>query len=94
MATKTYIEGSPQARSGEERLDPAAREEERVQLRLRLVAGVPLEELDRSERTITELTDAGLVLIVDGALVLTRRGLLLQSEVAIRLGDAPRPLPV
>jgi putative oxygen-independent coproporphyrinogen III oxidase len=89
---RTYIDRAPGARGGEERLDPVAVNEEWLQLRSRLVAGIPTGRL--SERTVDagtvvrELGAAGLVQGRDDALVLTRRGLLLQSAVAVRLAEA------
>ena len=85
---RTYIERSPDARAGAEVLDAAARAEERMQLRLRLVAGVPLDELTADRDVLRRLTGAGLVTVTGGRLVLARRGLLLQSEVAIQLAGA------
>jgi len=80
-----YMDRSPDARAGGESLAAAERTEERVQLRLRLVAGVPLDELNATPAALNGLVDAGLATLSDGRLVLTRRGLLLQSEVALRL---------
>ncbi|MBI4729957.1 MAG: hypothetical protein HY775_10755 [Acidobacteria bacterium] len=78
------------ARAGEEHLDPAARAEEWLQLRLRLIEGVDLAEararLGRDLRADAGvLREAGLVRIAGGRLTLTRRGLLLENEVALRL---------
>ena len=89
-APRTYIERAPDARAGEERLDPPARDDEWLQLRLRLVAGLDLDEAER--RTGRELTSsandlraAGLLTDRRDRIEPTHRGLLLQSEIALRL---------
>ena len=87
---RTYIERAPHARAGEERLDPASRRAEWLQLRLRLVAGLDVRDaearLGRDLGTFVEgLERDGLVTCDGGVIVLTRRGLLLESEVALRL---------
>ncbi|MBI4729985.1 MAG: radical SAM family heme chaperone HemW [Acidobacteria bacterium] len=88
---RAYAADPRAARAGEERLDPAARAEEWLQLRLRLIEGVDLAEararLGRDLRADAEvLREAGLVRVAGGRLTLTRRGLLLENEVALRLG--------
>ena len=89
-APRTYIERAPDARAGEERLDPAARAAERLQLRLRLIAGVDIEEISAiADRDLSVEVDAlerdGLVRLDGARLAPTRRGLLLGSEIALRL---------
>lgn len=88
---RAYAADPGAAREGEERLDEAARAEEWLQLRLRLVEGVPLAEaagrLGRDLRPAAEaLLGAGLVTVEGDLLALTRRGFLLENEVALRLG--------
>jgi hypothetical protein len=68
-----------------ERLDPAARELESLQLALRTRDGVPAAALPDSGEL------AGLVARRAGRAVLTRRGRLLANEVAIRLQPPPGP---
>lgn len=81
----TYIARSPEARAGEERLDAGGRRAERLQLLLRLVAGIDREDLATNGADLEALVDAGLIRALDGRILLTRRGLLLESEVAVRL---------
>ena len=83
---RSYIERSPDARAGEERLDAATRRSERLQLRLRLVAGMPVDELGLGADP-APIVGAGLATIDGDRFILSRRGLLLQSEVALRLGE-------
>jgi len=66
-----------------ERLDPAARELESLQLALRTRDGVPAAALPDSDEL------AGLVERRAGRAVLTRRGRLLANEIAIRLQPPP-----
>ena len=87
---RTYIERAPYAQAGEERLAEAARHDEWLQLRLRLIAGLDVAhasvKLGRDlSPSIADLEQAGLVTRGGGVARLTRRGLLLQSEVALRL---------
>lgn len=89
-APRTYIERAPEARAGEERLDEAARDDEWLHLRLRLVAGFDVDEAARRigrdlSPALEYLANAGLVTRTSGTAGLTRRGLLLQSEVALRM---------
>jgi oxygen-independent coproporphyrinogen-3 oxidase len=89
-APRTYIERAPDARAGEERLTEAARGDEWLQLRLRLVAGLDVDEAARRvgrdlSPALEYLERAGLVTRADRLARLTRRGLLLQSEVALRI---------
>ncbi|MEX2555891.1 MAG: radical SAM family heme chaperone HemW [Actinomycetota bacterium] len=89
-APRTYIERAPDARAGEERLAEAARHDEWLQLRLRLVAGLDIDEASRRtgrdlSPALEHLERAGLVALANGVAKLTRRGLLLQSEVALRM---------
>jgi len=88
---RAYVDTPADARDGEERLDPVARAEEWLALRLRLVEGISLGEAERrTGRPLrieaAALQQAGLVNLDRDHLALTRRGLLLESEVAIRLG--------
>jgi oxygen-independent coproporphyrinogen-3 oxidase len=85
-----YIERAASAVAGDERLDPGARAEEWVQLRLRLIEGLDVREAEevlgrRLGAEVRLLDQAGLVRVEEGHLTLTRRGLLLESEVALRL---------
>jgi len=87
---RTYIERAPDAQAGEERLERAARLDEWLQLRLRLVGGLGVEDAVRRlgrdlSPALKYLEGAGLVTCIDGRARLTRRGLLLQSEVALRM---------
>jgi putative oxygen-independent coproporphyrinogen III oxidase len=79
--------GTPPEAAGE-RLDPADRQLEALQLMLRTRDGVPADRLDPEEVP-------GLVEPRDDRLVLTRAGRLLANEVALRLrpaaGASPRP---
>jgi oxygen-independent coproporphyrinogen-3 oxidase len=86
---RAYIDRAPDARAGGESLDARTRYAERIELVLRLVAGVPLAELDADAETLDRLRHDGLAELDDESLVLTRRGLLLQSEVSTRLALAP-----
>lgn len=88
---RAYVDDPRHARDGDERLDPAARASEWLALRLRLVEGIDIPEAEaRTDRSlgpdIASLEAAGLVAVEGDRLSLTRRGLLLESEVAIRLG--------
>jgi len=65
--------------AGEERLDPATRAREALELSLRTKAGVPAERI-RWDDDIAELVE-----VSDGRAVLTPRGRLLANEVALRL---------
>lgn len=85
---RAYVERPRAARAGEERLDPAARAEEWLQLRLRLVEGLDLAEAEaRLGRPLDPrpAVSAGLAGVRSGRVALTRRGLLLESEVVLRL---------
>ena len=89
---RAYIARAPGVRDAGERLSPEARAGEWLQLRLRLVSGVPLAEMRAMTATpldldgeLETLAALGLVSVADDRLVLTRRGLLLESEVARRL---------
>ena len=82
---RAYIDRSPAARADGEHLDLATRRSERTELLLRLVAGMEREELDPDAETLNGLRAEGLVGVRGGRIVLTRRGLLLQNEVALRL---------
>jgi oxygen-independent coproporphyrinogen-3 oxidase len=86
---RAYIEKAPGARAGGESLDAVTRKTERIELLLRLVAGAPVSELEANAETFDRLAADGLIEIHDDTLVLTRRGLLLQSEVSLRLALAP-----
>lgn len=87
---RTYLDRAADPRAGEERLEAAVRAEEWLALRLRLVAGLDLGEasarLGRDLRPAArEIASAGLALLEGDRFTLTRRGLLLESEVAVRL---------
>lgn len=87
---RAYTSAPEAAREGEEVLDTAGRAAEWLQLRLRLIDGVDLDEIFRHAGgdpmpAVRRLVEAGLVRIKGGRLKLTRRGLLLESEVALRL---------
>ena len=84
---RAYIGRSPSPRANGEHLDAATRSAERTELRLRLVAGMPRDGLD--EHALKRLVSDGLIELDGDRLVLTRRGLLLQSEVSLRLALAP-----
>ena len=89
-APRTYIERAPDARAGDERLDPRARDDEWLQLRLRLVAGLDVAEAQRRVgrdlgTAIDRLRRAGLLTDRDGRIEPTRRGMLLGSEIAADL---------
>jgi oxygen-independent coproporphyrinogen-3 oxidase len=95
---RTYIERAADPREGEERPDPAS---EWLMLRLRLVEGLELSEACAATGTdlgshSQDLIRLGLVEVCEGRLSLTRRGMLLENEVALRLGSSalsPLPLP-
>lgn len=79
--------------AGSEELGGAVRAREWLQLRLRLVDGVDLSEAARVlDRDVSSLVDplvaAGLVVVRGDVMKLTPRGLLLENEVALRLGAA------
>ncbi len=85
-----YAADPERAREGEERLDAAERAREWVILRLRLVEGLDLSEaggrLGRDlHAEVAGLESGGLVRLEGERMTLTRRGLLLESEVALRL---------
>jgi oxygen-independent coproporphyrinogen-3 oxidase len=82
---RAYIDRSPDTRADGEQLDRSTRSNERIQLLLRLIGGTPLDELRPDPSTLHSLAEDGLVWVRDGRIILTRRGLLLQSEVAARL---------
>ncbi len=87
---RAYAADPTHARDGEERLDAHARRTEWLQLRLRLIDGLDLTEASRRLRwdltaRASELQRAGIVEIDGELLRLTRRGLLLENEVALRL---------
>lgn len=87
---RTYVDDPTRAREGEERLGGAAREAEWLQLRLRLIDGVDLREAEQRlgrELHIAAgyLQENGLVAVDGERLRLTRRGMLLENQVAIRL---------
>ena len=89
-APRTYIERAPDSRAGEERLGPYARDDEWLQLRLRLVAGLDVDEAERRmgrdlAAAVDALRAAGLLTGRADRIEPTRRGLLLQSEIALRL---------
>jgi putative oxygen-independent coproporphyrinogen III oxidase len=89
---RTYIERSPAARAGEERLARAARAEEWLVLRLRLVAGLDLDEASAATGrdlagVVRKLEREGLAEVRDGRVVASRRGLLLGSEIALAVAD-------
>ncbi|MGI8663741.1 MAG: radical SAM family heme chaperone HemW [Acidimicrobiales bacterium] len=76
------IESGTAAEGGAEELDKPTRDFERLELALRTTQGVPTEALPTKE-----LGD--LVVVDGGRAVLTLRGRLLASEVALRLRSAP-----
>jgi putative oxygen-independent coproporphyrinogen III oxidase len=83
---RAYLARSPEVRAGEERLDDAARAEEWLMLRLRLVEGLDLAEASRRlgldlRAPSRALAALGLARPDPDRLVLTRRGILLLSEV-------------
>ena len=66
-----------------EDLDAATRVRERLMLAARCGAPVPLAELD--ERAATALAAAGLVVVRDGTIRVTRKGRYVADEVCVRL---------
>lgn len=88
---RAYAADPSSARDGFEELDSAARAREWLQLRLRLVDGVDLREaaavLGRDLATAS-IEEAGLAVVRGDVMSLTPRGLLLENEVALRLGAA------
>jgi putative oxygen-independent coproporphyrinogen III oxidase len=87
---RTYIERATNPREGEECPDAA---EEWLMLRLRLVEGIDLSETPQTAcRTFHDraraLEGLGLASLRGDQLTLTRRGMLLESEVAVRLGGS------
>lgn len=87
---REYLERPRAARAGEESLDAATRAEEWLQLRLRLTEGVGRAEAERRlgrplGPALEVLCGAGLVEPRADRILLTRRGLLLQQEVCLRL---------
>ncbi|HEX9696660.1 MAG TPA: coproporphyrinogen-III oxidase family protein, partial [Actinomycetota bacterium] len=88
---RAYAADPAAARDGSETLDDAGRAREWLQLRLRLVDGVDLPEAARRlghELATNPVERAGLATRNGDALVLTRRGILLENEVVLRLGAA------
>jgi oxygen-independent coproporphyrinogen-3 oxidase len=81
------ITAGGRAPAGEERLSPAERQRERLELALRTRAGVPTSAF--APATADELVGAGLLDALGEHLVLTRRGRLLANEITCRLRDAP-----
>jgi putative oxygen-independent coproporphyrinogen III oxidase len=76
----------------EDRISPAADRNERLMLGLRTRDGVPLEGLTPPQRReVAELLRRRLAVTRGGRLVLTSRGLLLESAVAERLFEARSP---
>ena len=70
----------------EDRFDPVADRNERIMLGLRTARGIPLELIDPSRAgEVAALRRRRLAVVRDGRLVLTSRGLDLQSAVAERL---------
>ncbi|GAC1414288.1 MAG: radical SAM family heme chaperone HemW [Actinomycetota bacterium] len=89
----TYMENASNPRAGFEELDEQTRANEWLQLQLRLVAGVRVEDAEQRlgislTEQIRNLVNDGLATLDAGYLRLTLRGLLLESDVAIRLGAA------
>ncbi len=87
---RAYIERSPAVRAGQERLDDATRAAEWLQLRLRLVAGANLADASAAlgrdlSSAAADLGDSGLLINRAGRIEPTRRGLLLGSEIALRM---------
>lgn len=78
------VESGEDASVGEEILDGPARTQEALELGLRTRAGVPLGSLDLGDPALE-----GLVVESGDRLVLTPRGRLLTSEVALRLRVEP-----
>ncbi len=90
----TYMEHAADPTAGSEALTDAQRADEWLQLHLRLLEGVDLQEASRQmsrdlRPAAEELKAAGLAGIHDGRLILTRRGLLVENQVALSLMDAP-----
>ena len=74
----------------EDRISPSADRNERLMLGLRTRDGVPLEGLGAAQRReVDELVRRRLAVRRAGRLVLTSRGLLLESAVAERLFEPP-----
>jgi oxygen-independent coproporphyrinogen-3 oxidase len=85
-----YLADPARARAGEERLDPGARAEEWLSLRLRLVEGFDVAEAERRlGRTLAEVLSSlereGLARLDRGRAALTTRGMLLENAVTARL---------
>ena len=90
---RAYAADPAAARDGDEHLDDPARAREWLHLRLRLVEGIDLDEAAAHlGHDLTPLAgplqQAGLAFLDGGRFILTRRGLLLENEVALRLGAA------
>ncbi len=95
--TKSYIKRMEEGRDPiveRERLDGKAARAETVRQGLRMRGGVPLTEyarrygmnlLDDFQTEIAQTTRLGLTKLADGALRLTRRGVLLANEAFLRL---------
>jgi len=80
------VEGGRLPTGEEDRFDPVADRNERIMLGLRTARGVPLELIDPSRAgEVAALRRRRLAVVRDGRLVLTSRGLDLQSAVAERL---------
>jgi oxygen-independent coproporphyrinogen-3 oxidase len=77
------VRGGRSAEAGAETLDPGRRGEEAFVLRLRTREGAPVAAVD--EPTLHDLAGLGLLDVVDGRAVLTRRGRLMANEVTVRL---------
>jgi oxygen-independent coproporphyrinogen-3 oxidase len=87
---RAYADRPADAREEEERLDPGERAAEWLLLRLRLIDGVDVAEASRRlgwdvMPVAHELAAAGFVTLRGAALQLTRRGLLVENEIALRL---------
>lgn len=87
---RTYIDRAPDAVAGEERLDAVTRADEWLALRLRLTAGLDIDEAQvRMGRDLGSALERaaglGLIDIADGRLAPTRRGLLLGNALVVEL---------
>jgi oxygen-independent coproporphyrinogen-3 oxidase len=87
-ALQRYLADPANARDGEEQLDDAARAEEWLSLRMRILEPIPLGDIEAKlgrAPDVEALRGAGLVTVEHGALALTQRGMLLENEVTARL---------
>lgn len=90
-AVSDYLRAPADAIAGDEVLDPGARADEWLSLRMRLLEGIDVPQAEsRLGRILRldELEGAGLITREGPRMRLSRRGMLLENEVTARLLDA------